>query len=151
MGANASLKRLTRAQAEGVLYKLPDTEQGKVFAERAGTLRDEPGVLVEVLHLAQECFGYLPKEAEDGELAARMRAILRRFSPHRQSNILHKQSDIADSREGAYIPDCPLKLEICFYSCFWRKQDRCTFFRRQDRQITELKKTRSNASANNTK
>ena len=61
MGANAGVRRLTRAQAEGVLYKLPDTEQSKIFAERACSLRDEPGALLEVLHLAQECFGYLQK------------------------------------------------------------------------------------------
>ena len=53
--------RLTRAQAEGVLYKLPDSEQGKAFKERVCSLYHEPAVLLEVLHLTQESFGCLPK------------------------------------------------------------------------------------------
>ncbi len=53
--------RLTRAQAEGVPYKLPDIEQSKAFAEKVCSLRHEPGILLEVLHLAQESFGYLSK------------------------------------------------------------------------------------------
>lgn len=52
---------LTRAQGEGVSYKLPDSEQGRVFEERFRFLHREPAALLEVLHLAQETFGYLPK------------------------------------------------------------------------------------------
>ena len=53
--------RLTRAQAEGVPYKLPDSEQSEAFAEQVRSLCHEPGALLEVLHLAQESFGYLSK------------------------------------------------------------------------------------------
>jgi len=53
--------RLTRAQAEGVLYSLPDSEQSKAFEKRVRSLYHEPAVLLEVLHLAQESFGCLPK------------------------------------------------------------------------------------------
>ncbi len=53
--------RLTRAQAEGVFYELPEGERSKVFAEKARQLRGEPNVLLEVLHIAQECYGYLPE------------------------------------------------------------------------------------------
>ena len=53
--------RVTRAQAEGVLYKLPEDETSKAFAEQVRSLRHEAGILLEVLHQAQECFGYLPK------------------------------------------------------------------------------------------
>lgn len=60
MSVNAGA-RLTRAQAEGVLYKLPDNEQSKAFAEKIRLLRHEPGILLEVLHLAQESFGCLSK------------------------------------------------------------------------------------------
>lgn len=60
MKANVG-SRLTRAQAEGVLYKLPEDESSKAFAEQVRSLRHEPGVLLEVLHQAQESFGYLPK------------------------------------------------------------------------------------------
>lgn len=52
---------LTRAQAEGVLYELPDSEQSKTFEEQVRSLRHEPGALLEVLHLAKESFGYLSK------------------------------------------------------------------------------------------
>ena len=61
MVTNNRVRRLTRAQAEGVLYELPDTEEGKIFAGRVEPFRDEPGALLEILHLAQECFGYLSK------------------------------------------------------------------------------------------
>ena len=60
MNANAGM-RLTRAQAEGVLYKLPETEQSEAFKKQVYHLRGEPDVLLEVLHIAQECFGYLPE------------------------------------------------------------------------------------------
>ncbi|MFC1957620.1 NAD(P)H-dependent oxidoreductase subunit E [Chloroflexota bacterium] len=53
--------RLTRAQAEGVRYELPEGEQSKVFEERVRSLYHEPAALLEVLHLAQESFGYLAK------------------------------------------------------------------------------------------
>ena len=52
---------LTRAQAEGITYKLPDEKASKTFEEQAGLLSHEPGALLEVLHLAQESFGYLPE------------------------------------------------------------------------------------------
>jgi len=54
-------KRMTRAQVEGVLYELPDDEQGRAFEEKVRPLRHEPGALLEVLHLAQKSFGCLPK------------------------------------------------------------------------------------------
>lgn len=53
--------RLTRAQAEGVRYELPEGEQSTVFGEQVRSLRHEPGALLEVLHLAQKSFGYLSK------------------------------------------------------------------------------------------
>jgi len=53
--------RLTRAQAEGVPYELPDGEQSKSFEKQVQALRHEPGTLLEVLHTAQESFGYLSK------------------------------------------------------------------------------------------
>ena len=60
MTTNARV-HLTRAQAEGVLYQLPDNEQGRDFAERVRPLLDKRDALLEILHLAQESFGYLPK------------------------------------------------------------------------------------------
>ena len=60
MSANAGT-RLTRAQAEGVVYELPEGEQSKVFEQRVRQLRGEPDVLLEALHIAQESFGYLPE------------------------------------------------------------------------------------------
>ena len=60
MSASAGA-RLTRAQAEGVLYKLPEGEPSEVFQKKVQPLRGEPGVLLEVLHIAQESFGYLPE------------------------------------------------------------------------------------------
>jgi len=53
--------RLTRAQAEGRSYALPDNEESRAFQEKFNSIRNEPGVLLEALHLAQETFGYLPK------------------------------------------------------------------------------------------
>lgn len=53
--------RLTRAQAEGILYKLPDDKPSKTFEKQVRSLCHEPAALLEVLHLAQESFGYLPK------------------------------------------------------------------------------------------
>ena len=61
MSVNTAEARLTRAQAEGVPYKLPDSEQGKAFEERVRSLYHESAVLLELLHLAQESFGCLPK------------------------------------------------------------------------------------------
>ena len=52
---------LTRAQAEGVTYKLPDDEQSKAFTGKIHALSRESGVLLEVLHLTQETFGCLSK------------------------------------------------------------------------------------------
>lgn len=60
MGAKAGV-HLTRAQAEGLSYRLPDDEQNKTFKEQVRSLNHEPGALLEVLHLAQESFGYLSK------------------------------------------------------------------------------------------
>ena len=60
MGANARL-HLTRAQTEGLSYRLPDDEQNKTFKERVRSIDHEPGALLEVLHAAQESFGYLSK------------------------------------------------------------------------------------------
>ena len=54
-------RRLTRAQAEGVRYRLPDTEPSRIFEQQARPLGNEPGALLEVLHLAQGKFGYLPQ------------------------------------------------------------------------------------------
>ncbi len=53
--------RLTRAQAEGVRYELPEGEQSRVFEQQFYSLRGEPAALLEVLYLAQESFGYLSK------------------------------------------------------------------------------------------
>jgi NADH-quinone oxidoreductase subunit E len=55
----ASAGRLTRAQAEGVFYELPEGEQSEVFKERVRQFRGEPAVLLELLHIAQESYGYL--------------------------------------------------------------------------------------------
>ena len=60
MNANAGMT-LTRAQAAGALYKLPETEQSEAFKKQVCHLSSEPDVLLEVLHIAQECFGYLPE------------------------------------------------------------------------------------------
>lgn len=53
--------RLTRAQAEGRTFALPDNEASQTFQQKFSLLRHEPGALLEALHLAQEAFGYLPK------------------------------------------------------------------------------------------
>jgi NADH:ubiquinone oxidoreductase subunit E len=60
MGVKAEV-HLTRAQAEGMSYRLPDDEQNKTFKELVRSVDHEPGALLEVLHVAQECFGYLSK------------------------------------------------------------------------------------------
>ena len=54
-------RHVTRAQAEGVPYELPDDDRSRAFAEQVHSLRREPGILLEVLHLAQESFGCLSK------------------------------------------------------------------------------------------
>ena len=59
MSANAG--RLTRAQVEGVLYELPEGEQSAVFENRVRSLFGESDALLEVLHIAQESYGYLPE------------------------------------------------------------------------------------------
>ena len=51
--------RLTRAQAEGISYKLPEDEQSRIFEKQFHSLKHEPAILLEVLHLAQQSFGYL--------------------------------------------------------------------------------------------
>jgi NADH:ubiquinone oxidoreductase subunit E len=53
--------RRTRAESEGILYKLPDIEESRVFEKRIQLLVREPGELLEALHIAQESYGYLPK------------------------------------------------------------------------------------------
>ncbi len=60
MSASAGT-RLTRAQAEGVFYKLPDGEKSEVFKEQVSQFRGEPAVLLELFHIAQESYGYLPE------------------------------------------------------------------------------------------
>jgi NADH:ubiquinone oxidoreductase subunit E len=62
MSANAGT-RITRAQAEGVFYQLPEGEQSEVFEKRVRPLLGERDTLLEVLHIAQESYGYLPELA----------------------------------------------------------------------------------------
>ena len=62
MNAKSGVKRITRAQAEGVKFQLPDSENNEIFTRRVLALRDQPGSLLEVLHLAQEYYGYLRKD-----------------------------------------------------------------------------------------
>jgi NADH-quinone oxidoreductase subunit E len=57
----STMIRLTRAQAEGGVYGLPDGEQGRAFEKRIRQLRGERDVLLEALHMAQESFGCLPE------------------------------------------------------------------------------------------
>jgi NADH-quinone oxidoreductase subunit E len=64
--------RLTRAQAEGVLYKLPEGKSSELFEKEVPPLCDEPGALLEVLYLAQEHFGYL-SEPVLGWIAQRLK------------------------------------------------------------------------------
>ncbi len=33
------------------------------------------------------------------------------------------------------VSNCPIKLEVCFPSCFWRKEDRCIFYSKRGRRI----------------
>jgi len=58
MSASAGT-RLTRAQAEGVFYELPDGEQSESFKEQVRQFHGEPAMLLELLHTAQESYGYL--------------------------------------------------------------------------------------------
>jgi NADH:ubiquinone oxidoreductase subunit E len=56
-----TVTRLTRAQAEGREYELPDDERSKAFEKLIRRLRGESDELLEALHGAQECYGCLPE------------------------------------------------------------------------------------------
>ncbi len=52
---------LSRAQREGTSYSLPNNYQSQVFEEKFNSLQRDSTELLEVLHLAEESFNYLPK------------------------------------------------------------------------------------------
>ena len=68
--------------------------------------------------------GYLPEEAENGELAARLRAMLRRF--YRLPKISVAKQYYAE-RKGVKVANCPIGLEYCYPSCYWREGNRCHY------------------------
>jgi len=41
---------------------------------------------------------------------------------------------------GVRVDKCPLGLEYCFVTCYWRKGDRCYFRSKVGQPIKELKK-----------
>jgi len=69
MSVNAGA-RLTRAQAEGVLYELPTCKQSKTFVEQVRSLRHEPGILLEGLHTASFLELFHNKRAEEAGTAS---------------------------------------------------------------------------------
>ena len=40
--------------------------------------------------------------------------------------------------KGVSKPDCPIDLGICYSSCYWRKDNKCTYPKRDPRTEKEL-------------
>lgn len=51
----------SRAEREGISYSLPDNVQSQVFKEKFYSMQRDSTELLEVLHLAEESYNYLPK------------------------------------------------------------------------------------------
>jgi hypothetical protein len=43
-----------------------------------------------------------------------------------------------EEENGVRVVKCPLKLEYCFLSCYWRKGNLCYFKSKHGRPIKEL-------------
>ncbi len=43
---------------------------------------------------------------------------------------------------GVTVAKCPIGLEGCFVSCYWRKNNRCYFKSQRGRRIMDLKEKR---------
>jgi len=46
--------------------------------------------------------------------------------------------------KGVRVAKCPIGLEYCYPSCYWRKGNRCYYRSKRGRQIPELKKKDNN-------
>ena len=49
------------------------------------------------------------------------------------------------NKRGVSVHDCPLKLEVCFPSCHWWKEEKCTYPKPDlgtEKQVAELKAMR---------
>ena len=101
--------RLTRAQAEGRSYALPDNEASRAFQEKFRSIRSEPGALLEALHLAQKAFGYLPKPVL-GWIAQELR--LPRNQVYSTATFYHMLSLKPEAKYVIRVCDClPCYLE----------------------------------------
>jgi len=60
----------------------------------------------------------------------------------RSEAMLRKEMIMASSDKAIKVPNCPIKLEVCFPSCFWRKGDRCVFRSKRGRLIVQMKRKR---------
>ncbi len=45
------------------------------------------------------------------------------------------KGDMGGTDRSIEVSNCPIKLEVCFSSCFWRKEDRCIFYSKRGRRI----------------
>ena len=70
--------------------------------------------------------GYLPVEAENGELLVRLRAMLRRFFPSLKLSM---------AEAWVRVAECPIWQERCHPSCYWRKGSRCYYKSNRGRMI----------------
>jgi hypothetical protein len=49
---------------------------------------------------------------------------------------------MAGNDKAIKVSSCPIKLEVCYPSCFWRKGDRCVFRSKRGRLIVQMKRKR---------
>jgi hypothetical protein len=60
----------------------------------------------------------------------------------RSEAMLRKEMIMASSDKAIKVSSCPIKLEVCYSSCFWRKGDRCVFRSKRGRLIVRMKRKR---------
>ena len=54
-----------------------------------------------------------------------------------------KEDDVASNDKSVRVSNCPIKLEVCYGSCFWRKGDRCIFRSQRGRRIAPGKEEKN--------
>lgn len=59
-----------------------------------------------------------------------------------ETGMTRKGEAIASSDKGVQVANCPIKLDVCFPSCFWQKGGKCTLYSTAGRQIDPVKETR---------
>lgn len=67
------------------------------------------------------------------------------------TDMARKRDSITSSDKGVSVPNCPLKLHVCFPSCFWHKGGECTFYSTEGRQIDRMKENRISGISRNNK